>query len=183
MEQQAEKRVQYRRYEDRRVALKLAIHEALFDDPPGAPRDELILEKIRENYAADRTAFVEPTGDDTLRIAAETAEEDQGSITEPIAGAGVAALSVLLAEAPGALTLTRVKRPAVFPVDAWESLWGESLAGLGTALLCVRLPSERAPARILWILQSHYSREWSSRDRDLAEEVASLLGRARDKEA
>jgi len=183
MDNNTDKRAQYRRYSDRRIAMMLAVHEALFDEPPGTRRDELILEHIRQNFGADRAAFADPTGADSLTITALTAEDVTAAPTDPLAGEGIETLSSLLVDAPGALTLTRVKRPTVFPTSAWESLWNEALADLGTSLLCVRLASERAPMRALWILQSHYSREWSSRDRDLAEEVASLLARARDKEA
>ncbi len=51
-----EQRINYRRYEDRRVALMLSLHEILFEDHAGFKRNRLILEAIMNNFGTDRAA-------------------------------------------------------------------------------------------------------------------------------
>jgi hypothetical protein len=48
------------------------------------------------------------------------------------------------------------------------------------ALLSIEILPHKAPQEVLWLLQTNYSREWSSRDRELAEEIAVLIAKARD---
>jgi hypothetical protein len=103
---------------------------------------------------------------------------DNGS--KLVDGNGLVVLWDLQKTAPGALTFTRVKRPPIFPQDAWENLWNETLE-TKMALLSIEILPEKAPREVLWLLQSNYSREWSSRDRELAEEVASVIAKSRDK--
>ncbi len=179
-----EKRVNYRRYEDRRIALMLAIYEILFDEPDGPERNGRVLEAVCYNYRADKAALVAPNsgGSDRMCVVATAGDWQIDILGQPLEGPGVEKLWSLQEDAPGALTLTSVKRPAVFSREAWESLWHITLGDLASALLSVRVHPQEAPPAGLWILQSSYSREWSSRDRDLAEEVADLLSRARDKD-
>ncbi len=179
-----EKRDKYRRYEDRRVVLMLNIHEILFDKPAGAVRNCLILDAIQKNYGSDRSALVIPKETDSGCISMIATAGDWGPHADQAlpGGLGLDMLWNLQDNAPGALTLTRVKRPSIFPMEAWEDLWNSTFAKLATAVLSVRIESRQAPPAALWILQASYSREWSSRDRCLAEELASLLARARDKE-
>ncbi|MCP4599350.1 MAG: hypothetical protein GY847_02245 [Proteobacteria bacterium] len=179
-----EKRANFRRYEDRRMTLLLSIHELLFDNPTGQERDRLILEAVRHNFKTDRTAFVIPEkpGEECSQISAVAGNWDSEVQRALLKGSGLEMFWSLQKEAPGAITLTRVKRPTIFPFEAWESLWNDTLATLATAILSVQLISKRAPMATLWLLQTSYSREWSSRDRDLAEEVAVLLAKVRDKE-
>ncbi|MDJ0762975.1 MAG: GAF domain-containing protein [Myxococcota bacterium] len=178
-----EKRIKHRRYEDRRVALMLAIHEVLFDTPHGDNRDEQILNAICQDFGADRAAFLHPlTNGNGVQLAVTAGgweAVDAGG--RQLVGSGINTLWQLQQDAPGALTLTRVKRPTVFPAEDWDDLWRGSLADSTMALLSVHLTPKTAPVEILWLLQSSCSREWSSQDRDLAEEVAALISRVRDK--
>ncbi|MCP4677136.1 MAG: hypothetical protein GY854_16805 [Deltaproteobacteria bacterium] len=178
-----EKRVQYRRYEDRRIALMVSVYETLFNKPAGPDRNSILLKVILENYRADRAAIgdVEKPGAGPVRIVSTVG--DWEATGKQLAGPGLDTLMNLQDGAPGALTLTRVKRPQVFSSEAWDSLWVDTLEAQTTALLSVQIKPERAPSSVLWILQTNYSREWSSRDRDLAEEVASVLARSHDKDA
>ena len=54
----AEKRKNYRRFEDRRVAVMLAVHEVLFEHSPGQERDKKVLETICSDYQSDGAAIV-----------------------------------------------------------------------------------------------------------------------------
>ena len=178
---QKENRGRYRRYEDRRVALLLRVYEVLFEHLNSPHRDGLLLRAILDNYGADRGAFLRPadSGDGLLKFEALEGTWPAGTQDKSLAGAGLGALLALQEEAPGAVTLARVKRPESFRRSAWDMLWQQDLSA--SALLSVTIPSTRAPKQYLWLVQTSYSREWSSRDRELAEEVSSLLARARDK--
>ena len=181
----AEKRKNYRRYEDRRVAVMLAVHEVLFDHPPGQERDKKILETICTDYLSDGAALVKrvQTGEGDFEVTAAFGNWIP-NIGRSVSGSlGFETLGNLQKSAPGALTFTRVKRPAVFGLKDWDSFWGQSLFDTTMSLLSVHLLSKGEPIGFIWILQSNYSREWSSRDRALAEEIASLLSRAIDKGA
>jgi len=181
MTSDTENRGRYRRYEDRRVALLLRVHEILFDHLESSERDELLLGAILDNYGADRGAFLSPvhSDDGLLRFDALVGKWPADTLGKNVAGDGLEALLALQENAPGAVTLARVKRPESFRRDAWETLWQEDL--VAKALLSVLIASSHAPKQYLWLVQSSYSREWSSRDRELAEEVSGLLARARDK--
>lgn len=183
MTSEMENRARYRRYEDRRGALLLRIYEILFDHEESRDRDVLILRAILNNYGADRGAFLKliPSGEGLLEYEALAGDWPAGTGIQGkiLGGEGVEALLALQKEAPGAVTLARVKRPESFRGSAWEMMWRDDLAA--SALLSVMIPSSRAPKQCLWLVQSTYSREWSSRDRELAEEVSALLARARDK--
>ena len=178
-----DKRQHFRRYEDRRVALLLAIHEILFDTQAGEHRDRLLLEAVCKNFGVECAAFVIPPVADNgaCRIDSTAGDWEQNFKGKFLCGEGFDQLWELQEEAPGALTLTRVKRPAAFPVHAWENLWS-SFKMPASALLSVMLNRSVRDKNAMWLLQMSYSREWSSRDRQLSEEVAALLSRAFDKE-
>ncbi len=178
-----EKRIKYRRYADRRVALMLTVYETIFNKPADSNRDCLLLQAILKNYRADGAvvADVDKVGAGPIRITAAVGKWDTEAIGKQLDGPGLDMLMSLQHEAPGALTLTRVKRPQVFSSEEWDSLWADTLEARAAALLSIQIKPERAPCSVLWILQTKYSREWSSRDRDLAEEIASVLARERDK--
>jgi GAF domain-containing protein len=180
----SEKRGNYRRFSDRRVALLLDLYETLYHEPAGQERDRRLLNLMQENYGTDQAAFVTLANPQTgaARITATAGKWAVEVEDTPLHGEGVSTLLDLHQQAPGALTLTRVKRPPVFPRKAWENLWEVTLPAK-MAILSVRLTPDKAPAEVLWLLQSNYSREWSSRDRDLAEEVSGLFSTARDKAA
>jgi hypothetical protein len=177
----SDKRAKFRRFSDRRTVLLLEIYETLFHQPDSAERDNLLLQAIQKNYASDTAAFVSRgnsgTGATQINVSVgDWNPENGGKLPD---GNGLAALWDLQKSAPGALTFTRVKRPPIFPQDAWDNLWNDTLE-TRMALLSIQILPEKAPQEVLWLLQANYSREWSSRDRELAEEVASVLAKARD---
>ena len=51
------------------------------------------------------------------------------------------------------------------------------------ALLSIEVKPASAPGTFLWLTETSSSREWSSGDRELIEEVGTLLARAADKGA
>lgn len=183
MAQVYEQRTQFRRFTDRRGALMLAVYEILFDLPRGANRDGRILEAILRNYGVDRAAFVSldtnpPGGRGVLATAVGSWNGQQ-----VIQGRGFDQLLALHREVDGALTFESVRRPTQFSPEEWDSLWSEALGGASRALLSMEVrPSTSAP-KLIWLQQILSSREWSSRDRELIEEVAALLARAEDKKA
>jgi hypothetical protein len=181
MNDASDRRGKHRRYEDRRVALLLALHEVLFDRPPGRARDEELLERIRDDFGVHRAELLRfEDGAPRLWAAA-------GSLTasapRALEGAGASVLLGLGSDDTGALTLTRFRRPSAFAAEDWASLWDRELGESVTALLSVEIDARRAPRSLLWLLLENASREWNSHDRELAEEVARLLGRAADKAA
>ena len=175
-------RTTFRRYSDRRNVLLLEIYKTLFDCPNGAERDIQLLSAIQKNYVVDMAIFVsqddEKRPESRIDAAVGPWASDQAN-TLPMS-TGLAALWELQKAAPGALTITRVKRPPVFPQEAWDDLWNQTLASQ-MALLSVQILPARAPTGALWLMQSNYSREWSSRDRELVEEIAPILAQARDR--
>ena len=183
MTKTTEKRTRFRRYEDRRVALMLSIHEILFGESDRQRRDALVIEAARGNFGADFCALLQlrNSGEGPVCFDNEVGNWPLSSVEKPLQGVGFETLLNLHDEAPGAICLMRVKRPPVFQADSWENLW-EVLEKPVMALLSVKVEPKQAPPRFLWLLQTGYSREWSSRDRDLIEEVASLLARVRDKD-
>lgn len=160
----------------------LALHEVLFDLPAGAERDRALLQAIRLDYDIELALLLAPSGDGgaSLEVHAESGE-DGDTIRGPLGGNGLAALLEVHRSAPGALTLMRVRRPSAFDDGAWQSLWRDAMGERAKALLSVELRSERAPRQLLWLAQTSHSRDWDSHDRQLAEEIADLLGRAADK--
>jgi hypothetical protein len=177
----SDKRTNFRRFSDRRTVLLLDIYETLFHNPDGTERDNLLLQAIQTNYATDTAAFVSRgnSGSGATKIHVSVGDWKPDNGTEPLDGNGLDVLWDLQKTAPGALTFTRVKRPPIFPQDAWDNLWNDTLE-TKMALLSIQILPEKAPQEVLWLLQGNYSREWSSRDRELAEEVASLIAKARD---
>jgi GAF domain-containing protein len=182
----SERRGKYRRFDDRRVAVLLAVHEVLFDREPGRARDEAILELIRDDFGVDRAELLRFDGAATGRPPALWAAAGAlGSAPgdRSLGGIGASILLELQRGNPGALTLTRFRRPSAFTDESWASLWDKELGEGVTALLSVELVVQRAPRTLLWLLLENASREWNSHDRELAEETARLLGRAADKAA
>lgn len=82
----------------------------------------------------------------------------------------------------GAITLSRFRRPSILDQETWDQLWEKDLAGMGASgLLSVAIVPEKAMPYYLWLVLSGSSREWTSHDRNLAEEVATLMGKAADR--
>jgi GAF domain-containing protein len=175
------KRNKFRRFSDRRTVLLLEIYETLFHNPDSTERDNRLLQAIQDNYATDMAAFVsqENSGTGTTQIHVAVGDWSNNNGENLLKGTGLEVLWDLQKSAPGALTFTRVKRPPVFPKEAWDNLWNDTLE-TKMALLSIEILPQQAPHEVLWLLQTNYSREWSSRDRELAEEVAVLIAKARD---
>jgi hypothetical protein len=182
-EANSDRRSRPRRYSDRRVALLLAIHELLFEHPPGPERDRLVLDAVRDDFETGRALLARP-GDQGFGILVAAAcgewrEDPAGRILE---GPGLAALLGTHGLVPGAVTLTYVRRPSAFAPEDWERLFKADLGEPASALLSVEIRPERAPGSLLLLQDVVSSREWSSHDRSMAEEVARLLSRAADKD-
>ena len=180
----SDRRGKYRRFDDRRVAVLLALHEVLFEKEPGRARDEAILELIRDDFGVNRAEILRFDGTEARRIPslwAAAGALDSAPGARSLDGAGASILLELQLGNPGALTLTRFRRPSAFTIETWASLWDQELGESVTALLSVEIVVQRAPRSLLWLLLENTSREWNSHDRELAEEAARLLGRAADK--
>lgn len=179
-----ERRTIHRRFSDRRVALMLAVHEILFEEPPGERRERRLIEAIRDDYQTDRAALVARNGAgsglEVVRASGQWDPKPEGRLLD---GNGIEALLDVHQLATGAVTLTYVRRPSQFEREAWEQLWSEGLGSPTAALLSVELTPARAPGGFLWLAEATSSREWSSGDRELIEEIGALLARAADKEA
>ena len=184
MNDSTERRGRYRRFEDRRVALMLALHEVLFDQPAGPARDVSLLATLREDFSVNRAELLLFDGrGEGARPSLGAAVGDDGA-TAParaVDGDGTAALLELHRQNTGALTLTKFRRPSAFSSEEWSHLWEVELGDPFTALLSVELTVSRAPRSFVWLLLENASREWGSHDRELAEEAARLLGRAADR--
>jgi hypothetical protein len=161
----------------------LSVYERLFDDPPGLARDQKILDFLIGNFEADRAALVMPrfASSGSVEVRACAGQWPVSVVGRILSGSGIKTLLELHLAAPGTLTLTKVKRPSAFTADAWESLWTADLGVSSMALLSVGIHPKKAAPQVLWLIQHGYSREWSSRDRELSEEVAAVLGKAADR--
>lgn len=183
MSEGKERRGKYRRFSDRRIAVMLEIHERLFDLEPGRERDEALLDVLRDDFDTDLAAFLRRRGagnESELVLFASSSTEPP--TIEVFSGAGLRELLDVQQETTGAITLTRFRRPSVIEEKIWESLWAEDLGAIeATGLLTVSVVPERAEPFFIWLVLSGSSREWTSHDRDLAEEAANLIARASDK--
>jgi GAF domain-containing protein len=180
----SDRRGKFRRFDDRRIAVLLSLHEVLFDRQPGREREEILLEKIRDDFGVNRAEmlrFDNPEAGRPPRLCAAAGALESAASERAFDGPGAAIVFELQRENAGALTLTRFRRPSPFTDEAWTSLWDLELGPAVTALLSVELVVQRAPKSLIWLLLENTSREWGSHDRQLAEETARLLGRAADK--
>jgi hypothetical protein len=132
-----EKRTGFRRFEDRRTSLMLAVHEILFDDIEAKERDTRIIEAVKNDFQADRTALLAPVAenDGRVRINAQVGDRLHEKDDEILEGRGMEVFLNLQRGAPGAISLVRFKRPSVFESEAWDNLWDKALKGSITALL------------------------------------------------
>ena len=179
MQHPVEKRVHYRRYEDRRVAMMLSVYEILFDHPPGPERNRRILSALAVNYHVERAAMLEVTeaeGRLTGTVSVAVGDDDGPELPERIEGEGFSRLAALHDEAEGALSFESVRKPEAFSETAWRSLWEQCLPSPARALLSMEIGA--GPRTLIWLQQIGSTTEWSSRDRDLIEEVSALLARA-----
>lgn len=182
MKKSFEKRTTYRRYEDRRVAMMLAVHEIIFDRPPPKERDRQILAALADNYQVERAALVnlvENNGKMSGLVAASFGDWKCPDEKIKILGEGFDYLTQLHRTAEGALSFENVRKPEAFTDIAWRSLWSEGIGAPAMALLSMEV--DAGGRKLLWLQQVGSTREWSSRDRELIEEVANLLSRAAQK--
>ncbi len=163
--------------------MMLRVYEILFADPPSRDRDERLLEVICDDFETDGAAILRATEQDPGVFEVVAAQRGWTSAAGELfkGTSGLDRFKMLQESAPGALTFTRVKRPAVFPTADWDSFWDDTLSGRAMAMLSVRILPKEARSGYLWVLQSNFSREWSSRDRSLAEEISELLGHVLDR--
>jgi hypothetical protein len=176
-----ERRTRPRRYSDRRVALLLRVHEILFDHPPGPGRDRLVLEAVRDDFETNRALMARQGDGPRVVVAAACGEWREDPEGRTLSGPGLAALLDNHGAATGAMTLTYVRRPSAFAPEDWEHLFRHDLGEPTAALLSVEIRPRQAPGFLLVLQDTVASREWSSHDRSMAEEVAHLLSRAVDK--
>ncbi len=173
-----ENRTTYRRYEDRRVAMMLTLHEILFNEPPSAKRDALMLEAIVRNYHVDRAALLDVNVTERrASIVVRVGDWQSQAPTLMVSGGGFDQLLRLHDSVDGALTFESVRKPEVFGATVWDDLWKNGVVAPTRALLSVAVKSSKGE-KLLWLQQAQSSREWGSRDRDLAEEIAYLLTKA-----
>lgn len=178
-----DRRHKHRRFTDRRVHLLLRLHEILFEIADEEVRDAALIEEVRLDFDSDRAALVMAGSDDRggVELAALAGSWNGVPRGSRLEGEGLANLLGAHRLASGAVSLTYTRRPSVFSAAGWERLWAGDLGAEATALLSVPFRPRRADRGLLWLQQASYSREWSSQDRELAEEIASLLSRAADK--
>lgn len=178
-----DRRHKHRRFSDRRVHLLLKLHEILFEIADGEARDVELIDEVRLDFDSDRAALVtvgsgDRAGVELAALAGSWNGVHSGSRLE---GEGLANLLEAHQLAGGAVTLTYTRRPSVFTPAGWERLWAGDLGDAASALLSVPFRPRRGERGLLWLQQATNSREWSSQDRELAEEIADLLSRAADK--
>jgi len=163
----------------------LKMYEIFFELPPGKDRNQKLITAIRDDFESNIAAFVKPAADGSASYNLMAADGGWTEIApdSKFTGPGIESLVDTHKHAPGALTFTRVRRPAAFAANVWESLWHDALGEKSMALLSVETRTDKADRIFLWLVQTSYSREWNSQDRELAEEIAALLARAADKES
>ncbi|MCK9522816.1 MAG: hypothetical protein M0R76_07170 [Proteobacteria bacterium] len=174
------RRGQHRRYADRRIAALLQIHEIFFYEPPGLARQEQLIQAIQSDYETDRGALLVPDAQHPHALRFLCRSGDWGpNATKFLSGSGITALRNAHSETPGALTLSRFRSTSLFSDESWNALWHEDLLTPASALLSVNIAAPTGES-LGWLLLAlnGASREWSSHDRDLAEEIALLLAQA-----
>ncbi len=176
MQSCSENRVNYRRYEDRRVALLLNVHEIIFYEQDILRREEGILAAIAENYQVERVAMILVKEDNHNRIGIPTSLFGKWAMCAGnilMMGRGFERLLDLHSQVEGALTFEAVRKPEIFDENEWVSLWRDETTLKAKSLLSVEIV--KPVKKILLMQQVNSSREWSSRDRNLIEEVAQLI--------
>ncbi len=179
-----ESRGRYRRYADRRMALMLALYEILFEEEPGEHRDQQLLHAITKNYEIDQAALFSYSSPNNCALRIRTTAGHWTLVEQDgeLGGVGIETLVELQTASAGALSLTRTKRPSAFSRESWDDLWDNSLKGRAMSLLSISITPQNATPVLMWMIQTSYSREWNSRDRELAEEAARLMAKVADRE-
>jgi len=182
---QAKRREQHRRYSDRRVAVLLALHEILFFDAPGDSQKIKLLKEILHDYETDIVTIAEANWDKdhfSFVVKASYGKEINLKKNTQISGIGLDVLIEIHKIAhDGAITLSRFRKLSAFSKDQWNSLWNEELNSKFSALLSVPFQVNDSRMSFLWLAMGDSSREWSSHDRELAEEIAKLFSKAKEK--
>ncbi|MBN2341460.1 MAG: GAF domain-containing protein [Deltaproteobacteria bacterium] len=177
------RRAQFRRYSDRRVAALLELHEVLFYEPPGEARSRLFLNMMNSDYQTDRAAIVRLISAGQGRVSVIAASEGWERLQpgDFLDGSGIRRIVETHQEFDGALTLSKFRSSSAFQNGEWQALWEEDLQQPASALLSVPIRYSGTAIAYLWLLVNSGSREWSSHDRDLSEEEASFLARVLEK--
>jgi GAF domain-containing protein len=183
MDINSDKRLKYRRYEDRRVAMMLSIYEIIFEEQNNTKRRRKILSAIADNFQVEKASLIE-----LLEIENEICgciEESFGNWKnsekeEILHGLGFKRLLELHELVDGALSFESVRKSDAFEDNEWKDFWNECADENSRAFLSVMINSQKR--KLLWLQNVASTREWSSRDRELIEEVAFLLTKVERKE-
>ena len=174
------RRAQFRRYSDRRVAALLELHEIFFYEPAGEARNALLMNTINEDYQTDRVALVQSTPENSSAVSVLSASENWPGVHPEsiLEGTGIRRIMLTHQHFEGALTLSKFRSSSAFEDGEWQSLWERDLGSPASALLSVPVFPDNAAPAFLWLVADGGSREWSSHDRDLSEEEAVMMARA-----
>ena len=177
------RRNQFRRYADRRVAALLAIHEILFYESPGPERDGRLMTALNDDYQTDRVALVEAISSKPSAVTVLCTSQSWTSLPENrlLSGTGIERIIETHKQFEGALTLSRFRSSSAFEDSEWQSLWESDFGAPASALLSVPVFPASGASVYLWLIVDSGSREWSSHDRDLSEEEAVFFARVLDK--
>ena len=74
----ANRRGTFRRYSDRRVAALLELYEILYHEPPGAKRNQNLLNTMSIDYQVDRAALVTPRAENERTLTFVSLHGDWG---------------------------------------------------------------------------------------------------------
>ncbi|MBN2715643.1 MAG: GAF domain-containing protein [Deltaproteobacteria bacterium] len=142
------------------------------------------MNTMNADYQTDRVALVQTIPETPSAVTVLCASESWSTPVPDrlLVGAGIQRVIDTHRQFEGALTLSRFRRSSIFSDSEWQSLWDSDLLEPATALLSVPVCPSNAPVAYLWLVADNGSREWSSHDRDLAEEEAVLLARVLDRE-
>lgn len=177
------RRAQFRRYTDRRVAALLELHEILFFENSGVQRDEHLLDTINEDFQTDRVVIVQmdTAAKDSMRVLSATSNWAGEINGVTFQGAAIEKIVQTQSEFNGALTLSKFRSSSLFSPQQWLDLWSHELHRPASALLSVPICAPNVPPSFMWLIVDSGSREWSSHDRDLSEEESLLLARVLEK--
>lgn len=177
MTESSNRRGKHRRYADRRIAALLQVHEVLFHDACDPNCANRLLQVLQDDFEVDRAAFLRPSEgpDNGLQVPFRSGDWGDAPLAAQMTGDGIDALIRIHRQASGALTLSRFRQPSVFEASAWDALWTKNMLHPASALLSVSIDAPGDRGGFLFLILNGTSREWSSHDRDLAEETAAIL--------
>ena len=176
------RRGQYRRYSDRRVAALLKIHEILFYEADNPSLDLLILNAVRDDFATDRAALVKIVEKGNIaKIESLCSNWKTASEGTLLKNSGIKIIADSHIHSNAVLTLSKFRKVSLLTGEQWTLFWEKGLMEQTSALLSVPVISDKKNILLLWLALDKTSREWNSHDRNLAEEIAHLLFMAIEK--